>query len=49
MAHLQLATEFEAYLYTLVEGTIDRVIFTRDYIIIQTNINNYIIRYNEIK
>ena len=49
MAHLQLATEFETYLYNLVDGTIKHVIFCRDYIIISTDIDNYKIYYNEIK
>lgn len=49
MIRLQLTTDFETYLYNLVDGTIENVIFARDYIIISTNINNYKIYYNEIK
>ena len=49
MAHLQLTTDFETYLYNLVDGTIENVIFARDYIIVSTNIDNYKIYYNEIK
>ena len=49
MPRLELAPEFETYLYNLEESTIKRVIFARDYIIISTNIDNYKIYYNEIK
>lgn len=49
MIRLQLTTDFETYLYDLVDGTIENVIFARDYIIVSTNINNYKIYYNEIK
>ena len=49
MAHLQSTTDFETYLYNLVDGTIENVIFARDYIIVSTNIDNYKIYYNEIK
>ncbi|WP_291630171.1 hypothetical protein [Clostridium sp.] len=49
MIRLQLTTDFETYLYNLVDGTIENVIFARDYIIVSTNINNYKIYYNEIK
>ena len=49
MTKLQLTTDFEIYLYNLVEGTIRKVIFARDYIIIQTDIDNYKLYYNEIK
>ena len=49
MLHLQLTIDFETYLYNLVDGTIEQVIFARDYIIVSTNIDNYKIYYNEIK
>ena len=49
MAHLQLGTDFETYLYNLVDGTIEHITFARDYIIVSTNIDNYKIYYNEIK
>ena len=49
MPRLELAPEFETYLYNLVDGTIKCVIFARDYIIISTDVDNYIIYYNEIK
>ena len=49
MPRLEWAPEFETYLYHLLEGTIKCVIFARDYIIVSTNIDNYIIYYNEIK
>ena len=49
MTKVQLTTDFETYLYNLVDGTIKNVIFARDYIIISTNIDNYKIYYNEIK
>ena len=49
MAHLQLTTDFETYLYSLVDGIIEHISFTKDYIVITTDINNYIIRYDEIK
>ena len=49
MPHLKLTPEFETYLYNLVDGTIKQILFARDEIIISTNINNYIIRYDEIK
>ena len=49
MPRLELAPEFETYLYNLVDGTIKQILFARDEIIISTNINNYIIRYDEIK
>lgn len=49
MAHLKLTTLFETYLYNLVDGTIEHITFCRDYILITTNINNYRIRYDEIK
>ena len=49
MAHLQLTTEFETYLYNIVDGTIEYVTFARDYILVSTNKDNYKIYYNEIK
>ena len=49
MPRLELAPEFETYLYNLVDGTIKCVAFARDYIIISTDEDNYIIYYNEIK
>lgn len=49
MPHLQLTTDFETYLYNLVDGTIEYIILARDYITVSTNIDNYIIRYDEIK
>lgn len=48
MPHLQLTTDFETYLYNLVDGTIEHISFARDYIIITTNIDNYKIYYNDI-
>ena len=49
MTKVQLAPEFETYLYNLVEGTINSIIFARDYMIIQTDVDNYKLYYNEIK
>lgn len=49
MTRLTLAPELETYLYNLVDGTIEHVIFCRDFIIVSTNIDNYKIYYNEIK
>ena len=49
MPHLQLTTDFETYLYNLVDGTIEHISFARDYIVITTDVDNYIIRYDEIK
>ena len=49
MARLQLTTGFETYLYNFVEGTITNIIFARDYIIVQTDVDNYKLYYNEIK
>ena len=49
MTKVQLTTDFETYLYNLVEGTINNVILERDYMIIQTDIDNYKLYYNEIK
>ena len=49
MTKLQLTTGFETYLYNFVEDTINQVIFTRDYILIQTDTENYKLYYNEIK
>ena len=49
MANVQLTTDFETYLYNLVEGKINNVILARDYMIIQTDIDNYKLYYNEIK
>ena len=49
MTKVQLAPEFETYLYNLVEGKINNVILERDYMIIQTDIDNYKLYYNEIK
>lgn len=49
MAHLQLTTDFETYLYNLVDGIIKQVTFHRDFIIVSTTIDNYKIYYNEIK
>lgn len=49
MPHLQLTTGFETYLYTLVDGIIEHIAFTIDSIVITTDVNYYIIRYDEIK
>lgn len=49
MAKLQLTIDFETYLYNFVKGTIIGVILARDYIIVQTDIDNYKLYYNEIK
>lgn len=49
MPRLQLTTDFETYLYTLVDGTIEHISFTKDYIIITTDIDNYKLYYNELK
>ena len=49
MTKLQLTTGFETYLYNFVEGTINNIIFARDYIIVQTDVDNYKLYYNEIK
>lgn len=49
MPHLQLTTAFETYLNTLVDGIIEHISFTKDYIVITTDVNNYVIRYDEIK
>ena len=49
MTNVQLTTDFEKYLYNLVEGKINCVILERDFIIIQTDVDNYKLYYNEIK
>lgn len=49
MTNVQLTTDFETYLYNLVKGKINNVIFARDFIIIQTDVDNYKLYYNEIK
>ena len=49
MIKVQLTTDFETYLYNLVEGTINNIILERDFMIIQTDVDNYKLYYNEIK
>ena len=49
MINVQLTTDFETYLYNLVEGKINRIILERDFMIIQTDVDNYKLYYNEIK